>query len=57
MPVHAVLPRLGEKDGKEWMTGGFVKMQEKKEQLETSFFLSDGMAENMDGISLPVLRV
>ena len=39
------------------MTGRFVKMQEKKEQLETSFFLSDGMAENMDGISLPVLRV
>ena len=32
-------------------------MQEKKEQLETSFFLSDRMAENMDGISLPVLRV
>ena len=34
MPIYAILPRPDEKDGKEWITGGFAKMQEKKEQLE-----------------------
>ena len=34
MPIYAILPRPDEKYGKEWMTGGFAKMQEKKEQLE-----------------------
>jgi hypothetical protein len=28
MSVHAILSRPGQKDGKEWMTGGFAKMQQ-----------------------------
>ena len=34
MPVYAVLPQVGKKDGKGLTAGGFVKMEEEQGQID-----------------------